>query len=173
MPRLGDPNFQQTVTYVCEHDAGGALGVVINRPMEVTVGEVFAQMNLQTDATNAAFQPVFSGGPVEPQRGFVIHRPADEWESTLTISDNMAITSSRDIVEAMAAGIGPARSLFAVGCAGWGAGQLEQELANNVWLTTIADSAIVFDVEPEKRWHAAARLIGVDIDMLSGAAGHA
>ncbi|HET6655715.1 MAG TPA: YqgE/AlgH family protein [Gammaproteobacteria bacterium] len=173
MPTLGDPNFHETVTYIWEHNADGALGIVINRPMAITLGEVFAQLKLDVTAPDTAAKTIFAGGPVQPQRGFVIHKPIGEWQATLKITDEIGVTSSQDILAAMAQGDGPSQSLFAVGCAGWGAGQLEQEFADNAWLTTAADADLLFETPPDERWHAAARLIGIDIDMLSGDAGHA
>jgi putative transcriptional regulator len=173
MPSLGDPNFHETVIYIWEHNAGGALGIVINRPMTVTLGEVFSQLELEVTAPETARQPIYAGGPVEPRRGFVIHKPVGDWQATLEIADDIAVTSSQDILAAMAQGDGPPQSLFAVGCAGWGAGQLEQEFADNAWLTTPATPDLLFEMEPDERWHAAARLIGIDINMLSGDAGHA
>jgi putative transcriptional regulator len=173
MPTLGDPNFNQTVTYICEHNADGAFGVVVNRPMEVTLADVFDQLDIDVNAPQAATPRIYAGGPVQPKRGFVIHRPTGEWNATLEVGADVAITSSRDILEAMAQGAGPAQRLFAVGCAGWGAGQLEQEFADNAWLTANANPQVLFETPAEERWHAAARLIGVDISRLSGDAGHA
>ncbi|HET7307757.1 MAG TPA: YqgE/AlgH family protein [Gammaproteobacteria bacterium] len=173
MPTLGDPNFHETVTWIWAHNAEGAAGVVINRPMEITLGEVFSQLELEVTAPEAASQTVFAGGPVQQQRGFVVHRPIGEWQGTMQVADDIGITSSQDIVAAMAQGNGPADSLFALGCAGWGAGQLEEEFAANAWLTTAADASLLFDTPPGERWRAAARLIGIDINMISGDAGHA
>lgn len=173
MPTLGDPNFHETVTYIFEHNDNGALGIVINRPLTLTLGEVFAQLSLKVAESAPAKQPIFAGGPVERQRGFVLHRPLGEWQATLPIGGDIGVTSSQDILEAMARGKGPAHSLFALGYAGWGVGQLEQELAANAWLSVAADADLIFNTPPEERWHAAARLIGVDLDLLSGDAGHA
>lgn len=173
MPTLGDPNFHETVTYICEHNPEGALGVVINRPTEITLGDVFAQLDIEVTVPDIAGRPVFAGGPVQPQRGFVIHRPVGDWQATLAVAEDIGVTSSQDILTAMAQGQGPAQALFAVGCAGWGAGQLEQEFADNAWLTTAADTDLLFEMAPDQRWQAAAKLIGIDINMLSGDAGHA
>jgi putative transcriptional regulator len=173
MPALGDPNFNQTVTYICEHNADGAFGVIVNRPMDVTLADVFDQLDIDVRAAEAASPRIYAGGPVQPQRGFVIHSPVGNWNATLEIGGDVGVTSSRDILEAMAQGSGPSQTLFAVGCAGWGAGQLEQEFADNAWLTAAANPELLFETPAEERWHAAARLIGVDISRLSGDAGHA
>ncbi|HET7674977.1 MAG TPA: YqgE/AlgH family protein [Gammaproteobacteria bacterium] len=173
MPSLGDPNFHETVTYIFEHNDNGALGIVINRPLTLTLGEVFAQLSLEVAESASAEQPIFAGGPVERQRGFVLHRPLGGWQATLPIGDDIGVTSSQDILEAMARGEGPAHSLFALGYAGWGVGQLEQELAANAWLSVAADADLIFNTPPEERWHAAARLIGIDLSLLSNDAGHA
>lgn len=172
MPSLRDPNFERTVTYICEHSENGAMGIVINRPTEIRIAEVFDQMDI--DGGGSAGQArVFLGGPVEEQRGFVLHTGHSAWDSTLPVDDDVSVTTSRDILEAMARGEGPDRTLLALGYAGWGAGQLEQEMLDNAWLTGPADKAILFDLPPENRWEAAARLLGVDLAMLSSETGHA
>ncbi|MGD8573823.1 MAG: YqgE/AlgH family protein [Gammaproteobacteria bacterium] len=173
MPTLGDPNFSQTVTFICEHTAEGALGIIVNRPLDVQLGDVFEQLSLTAGDERAAQAPVFAGGPVQQERGFVIHRPIGEWEATLQVDDDIGVTSSRDILVAMAEGRGPEQSLVALGYAGWGAGQLEAEVAENSWLSVPADERILFETPSEKRWEEAARLLGVDLNLLSGDAGHA
>ncbi|KAB7624465.1 YqgE/AlgH family protein [Alkalilimnicola sp. S0819] len=173
MPSLDDPNFSRTVTYVCEHTEEGALGIVINRPTEVSLGELLEHMSLPCEAPELAQTVVYMGGPVQRDRGFVLHAPSRQWESSLQISDEVAITTSRDILEAVAAQEGPERFLIALGYAGWGAGQLEQELAENSWLSGPADSAILFERAPSERWQAAASLLGVDLNLLAPGAGHA
>ena len=173
MPAMGDPNFDRTVTYICEHNEDGALGLVINRPMDLTLGEIFSQMSLECDDQAISSLPVLQGGPVHVERGFVIHGSEREWTSTLAVSDAVSVTTSRDVLEAMAAGDGPERALVAIGYAGWGAGQLEAEMAANAWLTVPANTEILFDIPFEKRWRAAAALIGIDLDLLSTEAGHA
>ncbi len=173
MPAMGDPNFDRTVTFICEHNEDGALGLVINRPMDLTLGEIFSQMSLDCDDQGISALPVLQGGPVQVERGFVIHGSEREWNSTLAVSDTVAVTTSRDVLEAMAAGDGPERALVAIGYAGWGAGQLEAEMAANAWLTVPANTEILFDIPFEKRWRAAAALIGIDLDLLSTEAGHA
>jgi len=173
MPGLADPNFHHTVTYLCQHSDEGAMGIVINRPLDITLSEVFEHMEIKADAPEVLDTPVHFGGPVQRERGFVIHRPLGAWESTLAVSENVGITTSRDILEAIAHGSGPERSLIALGYAGWGAGQLEQELADNAWLSGPCDPAIIFDTPAERRWQAAATLLGVDLSLLSGDVGHA
>jgi putative transcriptional regulator len=173
MPQLADPNFFHTVTYICEHGPEGALGIVINRPMDLTLGDILEHMEIEARAAGVAETPVYMGGPVQQERGFVLHRPAQAWESTLLITDRIGLTTSRDILRAIAGGEGPEHALIALGYAGWGAGQLEQELADNAWLSGPADPAILFHTPDEERWRAAAASLGVDLDLLSGDAGHA
>ena len=173
MPALEDPNFHHTITYICEHDADGAMGVVINRPLEIQLGEILLHMDIRTDDIEIASQPVYMGGPVQSDRGFVLHEPIGDWEATLKVTDEIGITSSRDILAAIAAGEGPENAIMTLGYAGWGAGQLEQEMARNTWLSGPADRHIVFDTPSERRWLAAAALIGVDLHLISNEAGHA
>ena len=172
MPSLHDPNFQQSVVYVCEHNPGNALGIVINRPSNVVLGDIFKQLSITVDDPALAQRPVFQGGPVQTDRGFVIHEPAGKWDSTLNLG-GLGVTTSRDVLAAVAHGTGPGKTFVALGYAGWGAGQLETELAANSWLSTHADQRIIFETPVSERWQAAARLIGVDIALLSGDAGHA
>jgi putative transcriptional regulator len=173
MPALSDPNFHHTATLICEHNEEGALGLVINRPTELLLGDILEHMKIDSTHDNVAGQPVYMGGPVQNDRGFVLHEPVGDWEATLRISDQTGITSSRDILEAIARGEGPERSFITLGYAGWGAGQLEEELAANAWLSGPADTAIVFETPYDRRWEAAAALIGVDLTLISGEAGHA
>jgi len=173
MPAMEDPNFHHTTTYICEHDEEGALGVVINRPLELQLGEILLHMDIHTDDIDIANQPVYMGGPVQNDRGFVLHEPLGDWEATLKVTDEIGITSSRDILAAIAAGEGPENSIVTLGYAGWGAGQLEQEIASNTWLSGPADRKIVFSTPCERRWLEAAALIGVDLHLISNEAGHA
>ena len=173
MPSMEDPNFSQTVTLVCEHSARGALGIVINRPLSMDMGEVFEQLGLDATQSRVARQPVLHGGPVQTDRGFVLHSPGPGWESTLEVSERIHLTTSRDVLGALAAGQGPERAVVALGYAGWDAGQLEDEMAHNAWLTAPADTSLIFDVPVEERWQAACRLLGVDLLHLSSDAGHA
>jgi putative transcriptional regulator len=173
MPSLEDPNFRESVTFICEHSAQGALGIIVNRPTNVLLSDILKQLDIAPSDQLSADTPIFSGGPVQPERGFVIHEPQGEWESTLKIGAGIGVTTSRDVLAAIARGAGPQKSLVALGYAGWGAGQLEEELKSNSWLSAPADMRIVFEVPVEQRWQAAARLIGVDLSLLSGDAGHA
>lgn len=173
MPALDDPNFHGTVTYICEHNPQGAMGIVINRPLSLTLGEVFQQMKISSPETDIARRPVYMGGPVQIDRGFVLHNPAGQWNSMLRITDELGITTSKDILENLATGAGPKQTLVALGYAGWGAGQLEQELADNAWLCGPADNRIIFDTPWQQRWEAAAALMGVDLNQISDQIGHA
>ncbi len=173
MPTLQDPNFSRTVTYICEHGEHGAMGIVLNRPTELRLLDVLQHMDIDGGLGAAADQTVYLGGPVEEERGFVLHTHTAPWDSTLAIDDHISITTSRDILEAMAKGGGPDQTLVALGYAGWGAGQLEQELQQNAWLSGPADKSILFDLPSDQRWEAAARLLGVDVNLLSSEAGHA
>ena len=173
MPNLQDPNFARTVTFICEHGEHGAMGIVLNRPTDLHLTDVLQHMDIEGDFGRAGEQIVFLGGPVEEERGFVLHSHTEPWDSTLSVNDEVSITTSRDILEAMARGEGPERTLVALGYAGWGAGQLEDELRENAWLSGPADTSILFDLPAEKRWEAAAKLLGVDLNLLSSEAGHA
>jgi len=173
MPSLEDPNFQRTLSLICDHSEHGAMGLVINRPLALTTGEILGHLELEAVTEAVARQPVHYGGPVEPERGFVLHAPIGGWEGTLHIGDQLGLTTSRDILEAIARGEGPDRFLLTLGYSGWGAGQLEDELAQNAWLTCPAESEILFDLPAEERLTAAAARMGIDLDLLSSEAGHA
>lgn len=173
MPNLLDPNFFHTVTYICVHNEKGAMGVIINRPVDIELGEILTHMKIAITDTDALDMPVYYGGPVEAERGFVIHQGDKRWDSTLMVSDAFNLTSSRDILDAIARGEGPKRVFVALGYAGWGAGQLEQEIIDNAWLNLPADDSIIFDAPPAKRWHLAAARLGVDLGLLSADVGHA
>jgi len=174
MPAMGDPNFNSTVTYLCQHSEEGALGIIINRPLDIQVGEVFRQLALDIVDQDQADRPVFGGGPVRPGMGFVLHQSDTSFETTLeTVNTQIKVTISKDILGSMARGDGPEPTLVALGYAGWEAGQLESELAANAWLSAPADPAIVFATPFQDRWAASAALIGVDISMLTSYSGHA
>ena len=173
MPSLDDPNFSHTVTFICEHNADGALGVVINRPSDLRLKLLLEHLDLEARDQAIADTPIYSGGPVQPDRGFVLHEPVGNWEATLKVSDDIGITASRDILSAIADGKGPQHSLIALGYAGWGAGQLEREIVDNAWLNGPADEQIVFEAPADERWKMAAKKLGIDLDLLSGDAGHA
>jgi putative transcriptional regulator len=173
MPSMADPNFAHTLTYVCEHNPDGALGLVVNRPIEMTLSSLFEQIEVAPPRGGLSEAPVMFGGPVQVDRGFVLHRPLGNWQSTLAISDEVGLTTSKDILEAVARGEGPKNLLVSLGYAGWSAGQLEQELAANAWLTVEADPDVLFALPPEDRLPAAMRLLGIDFSQLSDGAGHA
>ncbi len=173
MPALADPNFHHTATLICKHNDGGALGIVINRPTDLQLGDILEHMEIEATRSDIARQAVYMGGPVQNDRGFVLHEPLGNWEATLKVTDDTGITSSRDILEAIALGAGPEKAFITLGYAGWGAGQLEQELAANAWLSGPSSTRIVFETPCEQRWEAAAALIGIDLNLISGDAGHA
>jgi len=172
MPAMADPNFTQTVTYICKHDDEGAFGVVINRPSDLSLGEMLGQLAIELKNRTLSERPVMHGGPVEPERGFVLHRSEQPFEGTLTVGD-IKLTSSPDVLAALGRGAGPEPVLVALGYAGWGRGQLEVELSSNTWLTVPANPAIIFDTPYEQRWSAALGLPGVDIQRITEYAGHA
>lgn len=173
LPGMQDPAFAHSVTYICDHSPRGAMGVVINRTLDFTLDRVFEQLLLE-HPEHQANTAVLAGGPVSRERGFVLHPRGDrQWQSSLHITDEISLTASRDILDAMAAGTGPEHAQFFLGYAGWEAGQLEEELAENGWLTVPADSAILFDTPVEQRWVAAARPLGVDVNLIPATAGHA
>jgi len=174
MPAMGDPNFSGTVTYLCQHSDEGALGIIINRPLDMQVGEVFRQLDFDVVDSDQSERPVLGGGPVKPGMGFVLHQSDEDFESTLdTKGADIRVTVSKDILSAMASGKGPQRALVALGYAGWEAGQLEAELAANAWLSAPADPEIVFETPFQERWEAAAGILGVDIHQLSTYSGNA
>ncbi|QVL47809.1 MAG: YqgE/AlgH family protein [Thiocapsa sp.] len=173
MPGLQDPNFSRTVTYVCEHTDQGAMGIVINRPLDVRLGELLDQLEIVALRPSAEQIPVYQGGPVQTDRGFVLHTSGPTYDSTLSITSDISVTTSRDVLEAIASGEGPEQTLVALGYAGWGSGQLEQEMSANAWLSGPASQEIIFRMDPSARWLAAAQLLGVDLNLLSGEAGHA
>jgi len=173
MPSLGDPNFQRTVTYMCQHGDDGALGIVINRPIDLTLNDILGQMEIEVKSQDIGATQVYYGGPVQPERGFVIHDGSGEWDSSLAVTDSIMLTTSRDIMEAIARGKGPGKMLVALGYAGWGEGQLEQEILQNAWLNAPALNQVIFDLPADKRWKSAAEQMGVDLDLLSSNAGHA
>ncbi|HSX51029.1 MAG TPA: YqgE/AlgH family protein [Cellvibrio sp.] len=172
MPGLNDSSFAHTVTYICEHSDKGAMGVVINAATPMLLKEIFTQMSLD-DLSDQGDQIVMSGGPVQPERGFVLHSNEAKWQSTLEISPDISLTASRDIITALAEGRGPKQCLIALGYAGWGEGQLEAEIAANSWLTVPADKDIIFNTPFEERWALAAQALGIDVNLISSTAGHA
>jgi len=173
MPTLADPNFSHTVTLICEHTEKGALGIVLNKPLPMKLSDVLSQMKLEPRDEQIAAQPVLRGGPLHNDRGFVLHRPGGEWDATHRVSDFIQVTTSRDILAAMARGEGPSNAFIALGYASWEAGQLEREIRDNAWLTVPANESVVFDLPFEERWQRSWRLLGVDVDKVSLVAGNA
>lgn len=177
MPGVEDGNFAGTVVYMCEHTERGALGLVINRPIEIQVGQLFEKVDLTLERPDLMDEPVYLGGPVQTERGFVLHEQLDEegghYNSTLKIRGGLEMTTSRDVLEALASGVGPKKVLITLGYSGWGAGQLEEELGRNGWLTVTAERSIIFDTPVEERYDRALSLLGIDRGFLSAEAGHA
>src|SRR3954469_6936989 len=171
MPAMSDPNFSRTLTFVCEHNERGALGIVVNRPIDVSLSALFRQVEIPLALWARGDEPVFFGGPVQFDHGFVLHRPVGTWKSTLPVGE-IGLTTSRDILEAMAACSGPSQQLVALGYAGWAPGQLEDEILRNGWLTVQAGIDLIFDVPPEERYGAAMGILGVSAANLSEEAGH-
>jgi len=173
MPAMADPNFSTTVTLICEHNADGALGIMINRPLTLKLAGLFEQLSVDDPDPGTASNPVLSGGPVGTERGFVLHGPERSYENTLAVSDDIRLTLSRDVIDDLASGHGPEKSLVALGYAGWEAGQLENEMLANSWLSVPATTELVFDTPFAERWDSAARTLGIDIAQMSSDAGHA
>lgn len=173
MPGMQDPNFNRGVTLMCQHTQDGALGITINRNSDLKLKDVLKQLNIDCDDRAIADQPVLEGGPVQQERGFVLHTPAGDWESTSAVAPDIYVTTSRDILEAIAENRGPDKFLVALGYAGWSAGQLEDELKENAWLNTSADSSIIFDAPINDRWSAAVESLGIEASMLQPMGGHA
>ena len=177
MPGMADENFEGSVIYLCEHNEKGALGLVINKPIDIKLKNLFEKVELKLDRHELGEQPVYFGGPVQTERGFVLHDKRGEgvsaYNSTLSIPGGLDLTTSKDVLEALAEGSGPARVLVTLGYSGWRAGQLEEELGRNGWLTVDADPAVIFDTPIDQRYHRAVGLLGIDPRMLSQEAGHA
>ena len=173
MPSMVDPNFAKSLTYICEHNDHGALGVVVNRPIDMTLKALFEQIDIPLHDASRGRLPVYFGGPVQVDRGFVLHRPPGEWLSTLSINPEVGLTTSRDILQAVGEGRGPDQILVSLGYAGWAPGQLEQELSQNAWLTVSANLNVIFELPVEERLSAAMSLLGVDPSRLSDDVGHA
>ena len=173
MPCLSEGIFSHSITYICEHGESGAMGIVINQPLDLSVDEIFEHLQI-TPRQDFSDMPVMAGGPVQIDHGFVLHRKCDtSWEASLKVTSEITLTTSRDILRAIANDNGPDDHLIALGYAGWAAGQLEQELAENSWLTLPANSDIIFSTPADQRLGAAAALLGIDMNLISGEAGHA
>jgi len=173
MPTVQEGAFAGALAYICEHDENGALGIVVNRPLDLTLGEMFEQIDIPLQQAELSKRQIHFGGPVQAERGFVLHEPKGDWESTLHINDKLALTSSKDILEAISEGRGPRHMIVTLGYAGWDQGQLEHEITENIWLTVPASEHILFELPPEKRLPAAMSLLGIDYSSLVEEAGHA
>ena len=173
MPNMADPHFSKTLTYICEHNEQGALGLVVNRPIDMVLSKLLEQVGIPATAKECISIPVHFGGPVQTDRGFVLHEPVGQWQSTLAVSSEIGLTTSKDILQAVACGDGPQQLLVTLGYAGWAPGQLEHELAQNAWLTVAARNDVIFELPSEERLAAAMELLGVNYASLSENAGHA
>jgi putative transcriptional regulator len=172
-PGMMDPHFSRTVTLVCEHSEEGAMGIVINRLAPITMGEIFEDIKLADKRGPGATDLVYQGGPVQPDRGFILHTGPAEWDSSLELGDGLYLTTSRDILQAIARDEGPREYRVALGYSGWGSGQLEHEISENAWLSCPIDKEIIFSTNTDQQWFDAGRLLGIDITQLSSEAGHA
>jgi putative transcriptional regulator len=175
MPAMNDPNFEHTVALICDHNPQGALGIIINKPLPMTMSEIFEQLDIKVPPPLRE-REVLRGGPMQTDRGFVMHRAgSDVWDSTLIVSEALHVTTSRDILTAMSRGQGPQEAVVALGYAGWDGGQLENEIRANVWLNAPmpVDGGLIFDLPFEDRWHAAGRLLGVELSLISPISGNA
>jgi putative transcriptional regulator len=170
MPQLADINFSGTLIFICDHDEKGALGLVVNQPSQLELSDICAQLNVDLKATD---QPIYYGGPVECERGFVLHNADPRWHGSLMISPEIALSTSRELLQDIALGRGPAQTLITLGYAGWGEGQLEQEMSDNAWLSCQADPDILFNTPDEKKLQRAMQSLGVDAGRLSHQSGHA
>ncbi|MBT9523323.1 MAG: YqgE/AlgH family protein [Dechloromonas sp.] len=173
MPTLEDPYFSNSLIYICEHNENGALGIIVNRPIDMNLAGLFDKIDIKLAAENLANLPVYFGGPVQLDRGFVLHRPIGKWQSTLAVNSEVGLTSSRDVLNSVGSAGLPAEIIVTLGYSGWDAGQLENELAQNSWLTVPAKAEILFDLPPEERLPAAMQKLGISFTQLSDVAGHA
>lgn len=175
MPNMADPRFAKSLTFICEHNEQGALGVVVNRPTDMTLEALFEQIEIPLENQAVRKIPVYFGGPVQVDRGFVLHRPIGGWQSTLSINGEVGLTTSKDILQALSQGDGPGPDnvLVSLGYAGWAPGQLDAEMQANGWLSVPADTNLVFDSDFDAKWQRALAKLGIDLTMLSSDAGHA
>lgn len=173
MPSLHDPNFEKTVIYICEHRQEGSVGLIINRPMQFSLSLVFEQLDVKPTTDTISEQPLMFGGPVQPERGFVVHKQLGEWRSSLFLQQEVTITTSNDIIRAIAAAKGPSEALVTLGYSGWVENQLEKEIVDNVWLVCPYRSEILYEIPFGDRWEYAAKTLGVRMDQLTGGMGHA
>ena len=174
MPQLQDPYFAKTVTYLWKHNADGALGIIINKPLQASVAELFEELGVICSIDQGPFreQRVLTGGPVEADKGFIVHDAGDSWESSIAITPKISVCTSKSILQDIAAGSGPDNYIIALGCAGWEAGQLEQEIGENAWLTVPASTDLIFSQDHAEKVHQAAAILGIDMQQISPAVGH-
>lgn len=174
MPQLVDPYFANTVTYLWKHNEEGALGIVINKPLQASIADIFDELDIDCSVGEGAFrsQHVLAGGPVEQDKGFIVHDSRHSWDSSIAVTDQISVCTSRTILQDIAAGKGPENFLVALGCAGWDAGQLEREITDNAWLTTPANSELLFSTDYGNKATSAAALLGIDLQQISPEAGH-
>ncbi|KZE32925.1 putative transcriptional regulator [Crenobacter luteus] len=173
MPGMADPLFAKSLVYICEHGEHGAMGLIVNKPSGIALAQLFEQIDLPLNDHELAALPVYFGGPVHPDRGFVLHQPAGNWQSSLMVTDELALTTSKDVLAALGEGRGPNELIVSLGYSGWEPGQLEQEIAQNAWLTVPASTDIIFSLPPEERFEAGMALLGIHSTLLSGDVGHA
>lgn len=173
MPAMVDPFFNRTLVYVCEHNEQGALGIIVNRPIDMKLSSLFEKIDIKLSHDEFANLPVYFGGPVQTDRGFVLHRPIGDWQSTLKITEQIGLSSSRDVLNAVAEQGTPGEIIVTLGYAGWEGGQLEQEFADNAWLSVPADASLLFGMPPEDRLGAALQQLGINFSQLADVAGHA
>lgn len=172
-PSIKDPLFASSMVYMCDHSEEGSMGMVVNHLSEQSLGDIFKQLKINCLDENIINMPVFIGGPVNLQQGFVLHTPSSEWEKTLQVGQNTCLTSSKDILEAIANNQGPEQFLVLLGFSGWSAGQLEQELQNNSWLTAQSSEQITFNEDIDQKWQMAFDTLGFNLDKLSPTTGNA
>ncbi len=173
MPAMDDPYFSKSLIYIAEHNEQGALGIIVNRPIDMNLATLFEKIDLPFESVSLANLPVLFGGPVQTDRGFVLHRPVGEWQSTLAVNQEIGLTTSRRVLESVARDGEPHEIMVSLGYSGWGAGQLEHELAQNAWLTVPASAHILFDTPCEERLPSAMEILGIDFANLAEQAGHA
>ncbi|SIO92777.1 YqgE/AlgH family protein [Vibrio spartinae] len=177
MPGMQDPYFKNSVIYICEHNEEGAMGLMINAPIDITVGTMLKQVEVDPiypqEKTDSLNNPVFNGGPISSDRGFILHRPKDHYESSLQMTDELSVTTSKDILTVLGTDVEPSHYLVALGYSGWEAGQLESELTDNSWLTIEADPEVIFDTPIHEKWNRAVKTLGITPTQLSTVAGHA
>ncbi len=172
MPGLGDPYFEHSVTLICQHNSEGCFGLTINRPIEITIDELFDQLDISSEKFPDKQMLALRGGPVQIEQGFIIHDSERKWENTLEVCDDLAVTASRDILEDIAKGNGPENYILTLGCASWAPGQVESEIKENSWLNCPVDKKIIFNMPYADRWQGAADTLGFDVNLISEVAGH-